>query len=407
MRKVLVTLVVFLAAACAQQQDADELTVGRRQLRVVPCGAEPAIAGVAGVHPHDPRATFLGDWIIVSVCHLDALVKQAEAAQEPVTLYVNGRDAGFEPSGLDFESGQVVFILGRNQHNKDLWQPLLYNPLFDKTIALHVSAGVRGDRPLPRAPGANTTLVLTKLYTGWTTGVWLALLLAIVIALLVYARRSDLLRDGPTLAGTKQPYSVARVQMAWWFFLILIGFSYIWLVTGDNDTITPALLALMGISAATAVAAVAISPAEARVSARGNLIDEEIAVVDKTIERAIVDADDAAARGNAELQAVLARRRAELERRRGALIVERSSLGAVAQSQGFWRDLVTDDRGAVALDRFQIVAWTAILGGVFLESVLWDLSMPEFSATTLALMGISSGTYIGFKLPARAPASST
>jgi hypothetical protein len=407
MRKVLVAVVVFLAAACAQQQDADELTVGRRQLRVVPCGAEPAIAGVAGVHPHDPRATFLGDWIIVSICHLDEFMKQAEAAQEPVALHINGHDFDNPPLGIDYQSGQVIFILGRNARNKDYWHPLLYNPLFDKTIALHVSAGVHNGRPLPRAPGANTTLVLTKLYTDWTTGVWLALLLAIVIALLVYARRSDLLRDGPTLAGTKQPYSVARVQMAWWFFLILIGFSYIWTVTGDNDTITPGLLVLMGISAATAVAAVAISPVEARVSARGKLIEEETAVADKAIERVIVAAADAKSRGEADLETVLEYRRAMLQRRRAKLIVEQANLGAVAHSQGFWRDLVTDDRGAVALDRFQIVAWTAILGGVFLQSVLWDLSMPEFSATTLALMGISSGTYIGFKLPARAPASST
>lgn len=398
MRKALVALVVFLATACAQQQDADELTVARRQLHVVPCGAEPSVAGVAGVHEHDPHATFLGDWIIVSVCHLDALVKQAEAAQEKIVLYVNGRDSGCEPSGLDLESGQIVFILGRNQHNKDLWHPLLYNPLLDRTISLHVSAGVRGDRPLPRAPGANTTLIMTKLYTDWTTGVWLALLLAIVIALLAYARRSDLLRDGPTLAGVRQPYSVARVQMAWWFFLILIGFSYIWMVTGDNDTISPSLLALMGISAATAVAAVAISPAEARIGARATLLGDEIAVVDKALDRLVVDA---AATTNAELQGVLARRRAELEQRRIALVAERAGLGAAAPSHGFWRDLVTDDRGAVALDRFQIVAWTAILGGVFLQSVLWDLSMPDFSATTLALMGISSGTYIGFKLPAR------
>ncbi|HEX9459334.1 MAG TPA: hypothetical protein VGA84_09330 [Thermoanaerobaculia bacterium] len=45
------------------------------------------------------------------------------------------------------------------------------------------------------------------------------------------------------------------------------------------------------------------------------------------------------------------------------------------------------------------MVWTLVLGGVFLISVLWDLTMPEFSATMLALMGISSGTYIGFKLP--------
>jgi len=84
-----------------------------------------------------------------------------------------------------------------------------------------------------------------------------------------------------------------------------------------------------------------------------------------------------------------------------ALIAERSNAEALSSSHGFWRDLVTDERGAVALDRFQIVAWTAILGFVFIQSVIWDLSMPEFSATTLALMGISSGTYIGFKLPTK------
>jgi hypothetical protein len=31
--------------------------------------------------------------------------------------------------------------------------------------------------------------------------------------------------------------------------------------------------------------------------------------------------------------------------------------------------------------------------------VIWDLLMPEFNATLLTLMGISSGTYIGFQLP--------
>jgi hypothetical protein len=392
-------VLLFLAGGCIQQQDADELTIARRQLRIVPCGAEPSIAGVAGVHPHDPRAAYLSDWVIVSVCHLDKLMKEAEAAQEPLALFIQGKDFDNPPAGIDFDTGQVTFILGRNARNKHDWQPLLYNPLFDPTISLHVSAGIHGGRPLPRAPGANTTLIMRKLYTDWTTLVWLALLLAIVIALLVFARRSDLLRDGPALAGVRQPYSVARVQMAWWFFLILSGFSYIWMVTGDNDTISPALLALMGISAATAVAAVAISPAEARVGARGKLIDDELGVVDKAIDRIVVDDADAIARDNAALRGVLARRQAELEQRRTALIVERSNLGAVAYSQGFWRDLVTDDRGAVALDRFQIVAWTAILGGVFLQSVVWDLSMPEFSATTLALMGISSGTYIGFKLP--------
>ena len=58
-----------------------------------------------------------------------------------------------------------------------------------------------------------------------------------------------------------------------------------------------------------------------------------------------------------------------------------------------------DESGAVALDRLQIVVWTVVLSGIFLTSVVWELTMPEFGTTLLALMGISSGTYVGFKLP--------
>ena len=56
--------------------------------------------------------------------------------------------------------------------------------------------------------------------------IWLALLVAVAIALLVYARRSDMLRDGPSVDGVYQPYSLARVQMAWWFFLLVVGSDY-------------------------------------------------------------------------------------------------------------------------------------------------------------------------------------
>lgn len=399
MRALPFAILVSLAIGCIGHADTDQLTIGRRHLRVVPCGSEPSIAGVAGVNAHDPRAAFLSDWIIVSVCHLDVLMKQAEAEQQPLALFIQGKDFDNPPAGVDFESGQVTFILGRNVRNKDNWHPLLYDPLFEPTISLHVSAGIKGGRPLPRAPGANATIVLTKLYIDWTTWVWLALLLIIVIALLAFARNSDLLRDGPAVAGERQPYSVARVQMAWWFFLTIVGYSYIWMVTGDNDTIAPSLLALMGISAATAVTAVAMTPRKARFDARRRILDDEIAALDDAIAQIVIDLDAAATRGNAELQTVLGRKRDEIEKRRNVLIVERDSITSVAASNGFWRDLVTDDRGAVALDRFQIVAWTAILGGIFVQSVVWDLTMPEFSGTMLALMGISSGTYIGFKLP--------
>jgi hypothetical protein len=45
-----------------------------------------------------------------------------------------------------------------------------------------------------------------------------------------------------------------------------------------------------------------------------------------------------------------------------------------------------------------MMAWTIILGLVFVASVWSNFTMPDFSATLLGLMGISSGTYVGFKL---------
>jgi hypothetical protein len=336
-RFIVIAAAALLASGCWHEGDSDQLAQARRNLKIAPCSSTPAIAGVAGVNAN-PRAVYLGDWIVVSICNMQGLMKQAEAEQQPVTLFMEGIDSGNAPTGVDYDSGTMTFILDRNDDNKALWKPLLYNPLFDSTVTVRISAGIHGGRPLPRAEHANATVLLKKIYFDWATAVWLVVLLLIVGSLIGWARNSDMLRDGPAIGGVRQPFSLSRAQMAWWLFLILIGYNYIWLVTGDRDTIAPSLLALMGISAVTAIAAEAIPT-----------------------------------RGRTHVA-----------------------------SSGFWRDLVTDEQGTVALDRFQIVAWTIVLGGIFLGAVIWELTMPEFSATLLALMGISSGTYLGFKLPTRA-----
>jgi hypothetical protein len=67
-------------------------------------------------------------------------------------------------------------------------------------------------------------------------------------------------------------------------------------------------------------------------------------------------------------------------------------------SHGFLRDILADTNG-YSFHRFQIFAWTIVLGIIFVSSVYNNLTMPEFSATLLGLMGLSSGTYIGFKFP--------
>ena len=53
----------------------------------------------------------------------------------------------------------------------------------------------------------------------------------------------------------------------------------------------------------------------------------------------------------------------------------------------------------MSFHRFQIIVWTLVLGVVFCSEVLTKLGMPNFDSTLLILMGISSGTYLGFKFP--------
>src|SRR5688500_9886335 len=104
-----VAAAALLAAGCSKEGDHDQLGHARRNLKIAPCGSTPAIAGVAGVNAN-PRAVYLGDWIVVSVCNMQALLKQAAAEQQPVTLFMEGIDSGNQPSGIDYDSGTMTFI---------------------------------------------------------------------------------------------------------------------------------------------------------------------------------------------------------------------------------------------------------------------------------------------------------
>lgn len=69
-------------------------------------------------------------------------------------------------------------------------------------------------------------------------------------------------------------------------------------------------------------------------------------------------------------------------------------------SQGFLTDLLSDGTGP-SFHRYQMVLFTVILAVIFVVKVATNLVMPEFDTTLLGLMGISNGTYLGFKLQGR------
>jgi hypothetical protein len=172
----------------------------------------------------------------------------------------------------------------------------------------------------------------------WAFVLGVGSLFAAVIALYFAAQISAVLRDGDATTT----YSLARVQMAFWLYLITAAFVFIWLVTGDyNGVLTPQSLTLLGISGTTALMAIS------------------------------VDARDGGAGGGAG--------------------------GAPTKtSQGFLNDILNEN-GGVALHRLQIAVWTAILGVVFLVEIFHSFRLPTFDSNLLILMGISGVTYVGFK----------
>lgn len=91
-------------------------------------------------------------------------------------------------------------------------------------------------------------------------------LVAAVVALGFAASTSAVLRDGDATSS----FSLARVQMAFWLYLITAAFLYIWLVTGNyNDVLTPQALTLLGISGTTGLMAIAASPPGTPSASRG------------------------------------------------------------------------------------------------------------------------------------------
>ena len=195
--------------------------------------------------------------------------------------------------------------------------------------------------------------------------------------------------------------------MAFWFFLIYASYVGIWLVTDALDTITASLLALMGISAGTALSEVLIDNGKdtTRTNQTRDLTAEKQALeqsvsetqpqLDALTASATPSVTDQSNRDAINQQLIGSRTRlGQIDQQLRAL----SSQTAPTVSSGFLRDILSDSTG-YSFHRFQIFAWTIVLGIIFVSSVYNNLTMPEFSPTLLGLMGLSAGTYIGFKLP--------
>ncbi len=324
----------------------------------------------------------------------DCLAKPGSATPKFV-LYLNGEALkNLRVNIPDHEHQQLQFYLDVTADNKDGWYALLRKAtLQPRKISL--SVGIDDGRPAPsKVDDFELRVVNIRYLVQWS------LLFVFLGALFFWAARaSDILREGgpPPPNGKRKAYSLARCQMAFWFFLIAPAFALVFMMTWSLDSISQGALGLMGISAATGLAAAVVDTSKngAAQSQKNDLMAQKASL------ESDVTSLQASAGGVVPVPAALAQQIADKQKavnEAAAKIQDVDAQLATPVHDTFINDLLCDATG-MSFHRFQIVVWTIILGIVFIAKVWSELTMPDFSATLLGLMGISSGTYIGFKFP--------
>src|SRR5438067_211105 len=321
--------------------------------------------------------------------------------------FLNGRAVrGGYPNELHPDSRRLSFHLLITPENKHLWIDLLGAP-HGLSHPVTFTIGLETESPFDSVYDQSNPLPLTVISPPY--GVVGLLIIAFTLVLLIWlARTTNLIREaGSAVPGKLRPYNLGRTQMAFWFFLVYVSYVVIWLVTSALDTITPSLLGLMGISAGTALGEALIDSGKdtAQASQLRDLTAEKQSLeqglpelqsqISALNSKPMLTAEDTANRDSLNKQLLDSRTRLAQLNQHLQGITPPSTAG---HSQGLLRDILRDGSG-YSFHRFQIFAWTIVLGIIFLSAVYNSLAMPEFSTTLLGLMGISSGTYIGFKFP--------
>lgn len=276
----------------------------------------------------------VGKEIVFTITHLSEWAQTHDP--QKLVPFINGRSLKrLYPEQVDLSQNQIRFHLHRTPETKGVWNDLFHEPVLTRTVA--VSVGLEDQAVFDTNFDYEHEVPLTIIPRTW--GLVSLLVVVLTLAVFVYlARTTNLIRDPSSTIEprTARPYSLGRAQMAFWFLLIFVCYVSLWLVTGDYDTIGHSQFVLALISWLTAVGSRVVSV------------------------------------GTTEGMNYVPQR-----------------------SRGFFIDLLSDSNG-VRIHRFQLCAWTLLLGIIFAAIVYDDLVMPNFGDSLLALVGISATAHVGF-----------
>lgn len=299
------------------------------------------------------------------------------------------------------------FRLVEDSKSVDAWNELRQSGLYRHDVNFTLVTTI-GDRllQLPTTiqrnagaqPPADADRFLLQIASPCLTAVAWGVFALILVILFALSIRTDIISDtsGVRRADGIRPYSLSRAQMAFWFLVIIWASLFLWIATGSWHILNDTCLWLIGIGSATALgsALIAANPKTAGtddyplVRQRGKKLEKFKTELDQEIQKA-----------NTPVAGETQQQTDARVKRLGALQKQKEDLQRMPQTgpTRLLHDWLTDG-DSYSFHRYQMLAWTLVLGVFFIIRVTsrWDL--PTFDGITLALLGITSGTYLGFKL---------
>lgn len=350
------------------------------------------------------RRAGLDDDLIVKVDSLGLMLSRVDEKSGQIILYIENLPLKGLYGIPDVKNSEMLFKLSRVAPANENWNKVLSKPsFFSGSKPVTISIGYENERAIPtKIKDKNFTLVIVKAY--WF---WLCMIIIVILFIIVYwlGRHTEMLREPFTECedngGRRRPYSLALTQMAFWYFLVVSSIILLFLITREFPDLNSTVLILIGISSVTALSSTGINVNKIK-ETQNKLISLE--AEKKTLSESITEIESNISGKVKFSPAELLEQQKDKEERLKRLneviqIIPQYKRSNVQYfSKGFLRDLVSDNTG-VSLYRFQIAVWTLVLGFNFCYGVWSNLKMPDIDNSLLALMGISSGTYIGFKIP--------
>ena len=171
----------------------------------------------------------------------------------------------------------------------------------------------------------------------------------------------------------KTPHSLSRIQMAFWIFTVTFSFFALWfIVDGGHHLLNSTALALMGISATSMVLAQVI-----------DMATEDDVKIDTALETALTGFG-----ANPKTKQIADVKMEYASAQAAGLLTTNRVLRDIFAEKGTTR---------LDLHRIQLGCFTVFYLVVFVLSLNKLMALPEFSTNTLALLGISSASYLGYK----------